>query len=612
MSHSSLSPKTLSMDTTAALRPVDPTVWKACAGTAFRIPAVDSRVYYFPQGHAEHSSSPPLLSPLVTSQPLILCRVAAVHLLANLETDEVFAKIRLVPTTDRSREVHALQRKGDSGGGEVEEDGGDAVVTFAKILTPSDANNGGGFSVPKFCADSVFPPLDYAADPPVQNLLVMDVHGVVWEFRHIYRGTPCRHLLTTGWSKFVNHKKLVAGDSVVFCRNRNSGELFVGVRRAVRSSVDCGGRWNFHAGSVRVEEGGGGGGKEGVGSVRVEATVGGGGKEGAGSMRVKAVEEGSGGDGGGGGGGGGGGKEEFWRSGRVSAESVVEVAELAARGMAFEVLCYPKVGWADFVVKAETVEESLNVLWNAGMRVKMAMETEDTSRRTWLQGTVSLVLVPDVNCPWRGSLWRMLQVTWDEPEDLQSVKRVSPWQVKYDVPTPLLHSTYPPAKKLRIPQNPELPTDGDGDLFFPIKGLSHSIMGQLNPSLMNYTSFPAGMQGARQDPFGVSSLSNFTSENTHYMTPKLENFYPELNIVSSQSENWSPDSQNSVHFLGNELTAKQGCNSTKVGLDTIRLFGKTIHTKHLVESHYGDGRTKDNGTEDNSGSVFDSLSPKTS
>ncbi|PSS19432.1 Auxin response factor like [Actinidia chinensis var. chinensis] len=602
------------MDTTAELRPVNLTVWKICAGAAVQIPAVDSRVYYFPQGHAEHSSSPPLLSPLVTSQPLILCRVAAVSFLANPKTDEVFAKIRLVPTNDRSREVHALHRKGDSGGYEGEEDGGDEVVTFSKILTPSDANNGGGFSVPKFCADSVFPPLDYAADPPVQNLLVMDVDGVVWEFRHIYRGTPRRHLLTTGWSKFVNHKKLVAGDSVVFCRNRNSGELFVGVRRAVRSSVDCGGRWNFPAGLVREEGGGGGGGKEGAVSMRLEEEGGGGGgKEGAGSMRVKVVDEGGGGDGG-----GRGGKEEFWGSGRVSAESVVEAAELAARGMEFEVLCYPKVGWADFVVKAETVEESLNVIWIAGMRVKMAMETEDRSKRTWFHGTVTLVLVPDVNCPWRGSPWRMLQVTWDEPENLQNVKRVSPWQVKYDVHTPLLHCPYPPAKKLRIPQNPELPTDGDGngngdgDFFFPIKDLSNSIMGQLKPSLMNYTSFPAGMQGARQDPFGVSSLSNFTSENTHNMTPKLETLYPELNIVSSQSENWSPDSQNSVHFFGNELTVKQGCNSTKVGLDTIRLFGKTIRTKHPVESHYDNGRTKYNGTEDNSGSVFDSLSAKTS
>ncbi|CAD6247477.1 unnamed protein product [Miscanthus lutarioriparius] len=45
----------------------------------------------------------------------------------------------------------------------------------------------------------------------------MDVHGVESTFRHIYRSTPRRHLLTTGWSNFVNNKKLLTGDS---CRLR--------------------------------------------------------------------------------------------------------------------------------------------------------------------------------------------------------------------------------------------------------------------------------------------------------------------------------------------------------------------------------------------------------
>ncbi|XP_004310277.1 PREDICTED: auxin response factor 17-like [Fragaria vesca subsp. vesca] len=112
----------------------------------------------------------------------------------------------------------------------------DKVVSFAKILTPSEANNGGGFSVPRFCADSIFPPLNYQAEPPVQTLSVTDLHGVVWDFRHIYRGTPRRHLLTTGWSKFVNSKMLVAGDSVVFMRSSRGGEMYVGVRRTVRAS----------------------------------------------------------------------------------------------------------------------------------------------------------------------------------------------------------------------------------------------------------------------------------------------------------------------------------------------------------------------------------------
>ncbi|KAK3003788.1 hypothetical protein RJ639_020162 [Escallonia herrerae] len=340
----------------AELGAVDPSIWRACAGTCVKIPTVDSRVYYFPQGHAEQSSSPPTFSPLAQSRPSILCRVLSVRFLADPDTDEAFAKIQLLPI-DPSRDPRVTEPKGADGNGD------DQVVSFAKILTPSDANNGGGFSVPRFCADSIFPPLNFAADPPVQNIFITDVHGAVWEFRHIYRGTPRRHLLTTGWSKFVNGKKLVAGDSVVFMRNSRNRQLFVGVRRAVRSNVDCGWRWDCPAGSPKEEENVGGGVREG-----------------------------------------------FSRNGqgRVSAESVGEAAELAAQGMVFEIVYYPRAGCGDFVVMAEVVEELLNVFWTAGMRVKMAMETEDSSRMTWLQGTVASAFVPE-NGPWRGSPWRMLQ-----------------------------------------------------------------------------------------------------------------------------------------------------------------------------------------------------------
>ncbi|KAK3022635.1 hypothetical protein RJ639_047444 [Escallonia herrerae] len=323
----------------AELGAVDPSIWRACAGTCVKIPTVDSRVYYFPQGHAEQSSSPPTFSPLAQSRPSILCRVLSVRFLADPDTDEAFAKIQLLPI-DPSRDPRVTEPKGADGNGDG--DGDDQVVSFAKILTPSDANNGGGFSVPRFCADSIFPPLNFAADPPVQNIFITDVHGAVWEFRHIYRGTPRRHLLTTGWSKFVNGKKLVAGDSVVFMRNSRNRQLFVGVRRAVRSNADCGWRWDCPAGLPKEEENVGGGLREG-----------------------------------------------FSRKGGGFRRRV-----LASCG--------------DFVVRAEVVEESLNVFWTAGMRVKMAMETEDSSRMTWFQGTAASAFVPE-NGPWRGSPWQMLQ-----------------------------------------------------------------------------------------------------------------------------------------------------------------------------------------------------------
>ncbi|CAN1346162.1 Auxin response factor 11 [Linum perenne] len=53
---------------------------------------------------------------------------------------------------------------------------------------------------------------------PAHDLVAKDLHGHEWRFRHIHRGHPRRHLLTTGWSSFVNAKKLVAGDEFVFLR----------------------------------------------------------------------------------------------------------------------------------------------------------------------------------------------------------------------------------------------------------------------------------------------------------------------------------------------------------------------------------------------------------
>ncbi|KAJ8423678.1 hypothetical protein Cgig2_023523 [Carnegiea gigantea] len=519
-------------------RLVDPAIWRACAGTSVQIPAVQSRVYYFPQGHMEQASATVTLSPLVASKPLIPCRVLQVLFLADRDTDEVFAKIRLEPI----RTGFVPEPSGSSAGG----GGGSPIVSFAKVLTPSDANNGGGFSVPRFCADSIFPPLDYDDDPPVQNIRISDVHGECWDFRHIYRGTPRRHLLTTGWSKFVNSKKLIAGDSVVFMRNKVTDELFVGVRRAVKS--------NEGPTSWATQYGGGGGTIPSVGST------------------------------------GGGG---FSRNGkgRVPPEALVEAAERAANNLPFEVVYYPRAGLPDFVVAAEKVEEAMSAYWSAGMRVKMAMETEDSSRMTWFQGTVASVVVTD-NGLWRGTIWRMLQVAWDEPEILQNMKRVSPWQVEVVASTPPIHTVFPPAKRFRVPHTPGLLADGEGNIPLPTVGFN-SMMGQLSPSYLNYNTSPAGMQGARQNPFFGSSLPSIMNDGARQTCPdnhvknmsqKVEAVSTDLNIGSSSSDTPSPDSQNSVQFLGMDTAGQQSCNSSKkAGITSFQLFGKIIHMEQPTD-----------------------------
>ncbi|GMI77194.1 auxin response factor 17 [Hibiscus trionum] len=516
------------MPPTAEVRHVDLRIWRACAGSSVRILIVNSRVYYFPEGHVEQScGSAPLLSSLVLSRPAIACVISDVHCLADPITDEVFVKLFLVPVGP-SRLPNQFLDIND----EVEDS--DKIVSFAKILTPSDANNGGGFSVPRFCADSIFPPLDYNADPPVQTLSATDVRGGTWEFRHIYRGTPRRHLLTTGWSKFVNQKKLIAGDSVVFMRDGN-GKMFIGVRRAMKKGEDGGdsGRWR---------EPSDGGAMKGEGR------------------------------------------------GRMTSEAVAEAAERAAKGLPFEVVYYPRPGWTDFVVRAELVEAGLSIYWSAGTRVKMAIETDDSSRMSCFQGTVISAASLDTG-PWIPSPWRMLccdawlkcilwyslchpmllsgeQVAWDDPDVLQNARRVSPWQIEIASSLPL-HSSFPLAKKSRLSQEFGL-ADSEGEIFFPITGLTNSTMRYTNPSLLNYNCFPAGMQGARQNHFHVQGSTNYVSENTPMMsTDSFSSNYllPKLNRISTESNNLSPDSQSSMVSFGTEFTENVCCSSSKDRLD---------------------------------------------
>ncbi|KAJ8436538.1 hypothetical protein Cgig2_031479 [Carnegiea gigantea] len=141
-----------------------------------------------------------------------------------------------------------------------------AVRSFSKVLTASDTSTHGGFSVLRKHANECLPPLVYSVSlylrcldvkfsssvvvmpfvdhqislsfvsqdmsqqTPTQELVALDLHGYVWRFKHIFRGQPRRHLLTTGWSHFVTSKRLAAGDSFVFLRGENE-ELRVGVRR---------------------------------------------------------------------------------------------------------------------------------------------------------------------------------------------------------------------------------------------------------------------------------------------------------------------------------------------------------------------------------------------
>ncbi|GFZ09488.1 auxin response factor 8 [Actinidia rufa] len=207
-------------------------LWHACAGPLVSLPILGSRVVYFPQGHSEqvaattnkevdaHIPNYPSLP------PQLICQLHNVTMHADVETDEVYAQMTLQPLTPQEQKDTYIPV-------ELGIPSKQPTNYFCKTLTASDTSTHGGFSVPRRAAEKVFPPLDFSQQPPAQELIARDLHDVEWKFRHIFRGQPKRHLLTTGWSVFVSAKRLVAGDSVLFIWNEKN-QLLLGIRRATR------------------------------------------------------------------------------------------------------------------------------------------------------------------------------------------------------------------------------------------------------------------------------------------------------------------------------------------------------------------------------------------
>ncbi|KAH9805570.1 auxin response factor 19 [Citrus sinensis] len=211
-------------------------LWHACAGPLVNLPAAGTHVVYFPQGHSEQvaASMKKDIDGQIPNYPnlpsKLLCILLNVTLHADTETDEVYAQMTLQPVPSYDREAllrSDLALKSNKPQTEF----------FCKTLTASDTSTHGGFSVPRRAAEKIFPPLDFSLQPPAQELMARDLHDNIWTFRHIYRGQPKRHLLTTGWSLFVSGKRLFAGDSVLFIRDEKQ-QLLLGIRRANRQPAN--------------------------------------------------------------------------------------------------------------------------------------------------------------------------------------------------------------------------------------------------------------------------------------------------------------------------------------------------------------------------------------
>ncbi|XP_022746493.1 auxin response factor 18-like [Durio zibethinus] len=519
---------------------LDPQLWHACAGGMVQMPSVNSKVFYFAQGHAEHANGNVNFGSLLIPS-LILCQISAIKFMADPETDEVYAKIMLVPLREND-----FGHEDDGYDGNIGMESPEKPASFAKTLTQSDANNGGGFSVPRYCAETIFPRLDYKAEPPVQTILAKDVHGEVWRFRHIYRGTPRRHLLTTGWSNFVNHKKLVAGDSIVFLRAEN-GDLCVGILRAKRgigSGYEYPSGWNSGGGSCGSHFGGY------TPFLREEE-----------SKLMRKDSDGN-------------------LRRRVTAESVIEAATRAANRQPFEVVYYPRASTPEFCVKASSVRAAMQIQWYPGMRFKMAFETEDSSRISWFMGTISTAQVVDP-IRWPNSLWRLLQVAWDEPDLLHNVKRISPWLVELVTNMPAIHLNpfSPPRKKMRLPQDSDFSSLGQ----IPMPSFSGNSFRSSSPVCCITDNIPGGIQGARHAPFGLSS-SDLPSNKLHSgLFPlgfhQLDHTAPPARLSSDNlfSDNGNNRSISSLLTTGNPTLSLKESNEIKT--PHILLFGQPIFSE---------------------------------
>ncbi|KAG9449317.1 hypothetical protein H6P81_009282 [Aristolochia fimbriata] len=215
---------------------INPELWHACAGPLVCLPPVGSYVVYFPQGHSEQvaasmqKDADAHIPNYPNLPPKLICLLHNVTLHADAETDEVYAQMTLQPVNTYDKEAllaSDLALKPNRPPTEF----------FCKTLTASDTSTHGGFSVPRRAAEKIFPPLDFSMQPPAQELVAKDLHDNTWTFRHIYRGQPKRHLLTTGWSLFVSGKRLFAGDAVLFIRDEKQ-QLLLGIRRANRQQTN--------------------------------------------------------------------------------------------------------------------------------------------------------------------------------------------------------------------------------------------------------------------------------------------------------------------------------------------------------------------------------------
>lgn len=181
----------------------------------------------------------------------------------------------------------------------------------------------------------------------------------------------------------------------------------------------------------------------------------------------------------------------------------------------------------------------------------------------------------------------MVQVSWDEPDLLQNVKRVSPWLVELVSNMPAIHLTpfSPPRKKMRLPQHPDF-FPFEGQLPGPTFSGNHHLLGTSSPFGCLPDKTPAGMQGARHAHYGLSLSDIHLNKLQSGLFPAG---FPPLDHVATPTKFSNntmiqrPTMSENVSCL---LTMSHSPQSTKKSEDVkppqLMLFGKPILTEQQI------------------------------
>nr|VDD33083.1 unnamed protein product [Brassica oleracea] len=346
-------------------RNINSELWHACAGPLISLPPAGSLVVYFPQGHSEQvAASMQKQTDFIPSYPnlpsKLICMLQNVTLNADPETEEVYAQMTLQPVNKYDRDALLASDMGLKINRQPNE-------FFCKTLTASDTSTHGGFSVPRRAAEKIFPALDFSMQPPCQELVAKDIHDNTWTFRHIFRGQPKRHLLTTGWSVFVSTKRLFAGDSVLFVRD-GKGHLLLGIRRANRQQPAL-------SSSVISSD----------------------------SMHIGVLAA----------------------AAHANANNSPFTIFYNPRWLIF---FFCRAAPAEFVVPLAKYTKAMYAQVSLGMRFRMIFETEECGVRRYM-GTVTGISDLDP-VRWKNSQWRNLQIGWDESAASDRPSRVSVWDIE--------------------------------------------------------------------------------------------------------------------------------------------------------------------------------------